>query len=634
MSNLALEVLKKYWQYDSFRSMQAEIIQSILSGKDTLALLPTGGGKSICFQVPAMCSEGICIVITPLIALMKDQVYQLKKRGIAAQAIFSGMSKTEIDYALDNCIYGKIKFLYVSPERLDTELFIARVKKMNVNLLAIDEAHCISHWGYDFRPSYLHIAALRQYIPDTPVIALTASATTQVIADIQEKLLFTQKNVFKKSFFRSNLSYVVYEEHNKNERLLKILSKIKGSIIIYLRNRKWVEKTSLYLQQNGYSATYYHAGVSIEERSKRQENWIQNKTQIMVATNAFGMGIDKPDVRLVVHLGLPESLEEYYQEAGRAGRDEKQSYAVILFDNKDIEELGNKKSNYNVTIDEIKRVYFALCNFLEIAVHSGADHNYPFDLTTFIKTFNLDLFKTLRILKIIEQEEYILFNENWNVPAKFKVIVQSQELYAYQVGHKEMDKFIKVLLRAFPHLYINYTKLNFTELANYTGLSKEEIHKKFSTLASNNLIDYIPKTDLPMVTFLKNRFHDNDLIFDKNFIEWQQKNYNNRIAGVLEYIENDSHCRNKILLEYYNEIYKDKCGKCDICIKQKNSHDIFEKKSEIIDSLKQKFQNKSFSKAEALYDVSKLNEGLVLEVLRELCDEYVLLKNGEKYIWA
>lgn len=634
MSISPLEILKKYWHYDSFRSMQGEIINSILAGNDTLALLPTGGGKSICFQVPALCLEGICVVITPLIALMKDQVYQLKKRGIQAQAIFSGMSKTEIDYALDNCIYGKIKFLYVSPERLLTEIFIERIKKMNVNLLAIDEAHCISHWGYDFRPSYLHIAELRQYLPDVPVMALTASATSKVIYDIQEKLLFQNKNVFKKSFYRSNLSYIVYEEHNKNERLLKIISKIKGSIIIYLRNRRLVEKTCLFLQQNRYSASYYHAGISMEERSQRQENWIQNKTQIMVATNAFGMGIDKPDVRLVVHLGLPESLEEYYQEAGRGGRDEKLSYAVILYDTKDIEELENKKNNYNVTIDEIKRVYIALCNFLEVAVYSGANHNFPFDLTTFIKTFNLDLFKTLRILKIIEQEEYILFNENWNVPARFKCIIEPQEIYAFQVSNKNMDKFIKVLLRAFPHLYMNYTKINFTELSNYTGLTKDEIHKNFCILASHHLIDYIPKSELPLVTFLKNRFHENELIFDKKFIEWQQENFNTRIAGVIDYITNKSKCRNKILLEYYNEVYDARCGKCDVCIREKNNHDIFEKKSEIIESLKIKFQNKSFSKNEALYDVSKLNEELVLEVLRELCDEYILLKKGDKYIWA
>ena len=414
------EILKQYWKHDTFRPMQEDIIQSVLLGHDTLALLPTGGGKSVCFQVPAMAKEGICIVISPLIALMKDQVENLKAKGIEAIAIVSGMGKREVDIALDNCIYGPIKFLYLSPERLLSDLVRERIKYMNVNLIAVDEAHCISQWGYDFRPSYLHVANLRELHPQVPVLALTATATAEVREDIQEKLLFKNQLVFQKSFERKNISYVVQHTENKFRKMLDIAHGVKGSGIVYVRSRKECAEIAKFYTDNKITADYYHAGLSSDERSKRQESWKTNKTQIIVATNAFGMGIDKPDVRFVIHKDMPESLEAYYQEAGRAGRDEHRAYAVLLYNHPD--RLRQEKMfmlNFP-TVDEIKLVYHQLANYYQLAYEAGEGLNFDLDLGDFCSRFKLEPIKTLNALKFLEQDEYLAFNESVFLPSRLR----------------------------------------------------------------------------------------------------------------------------------------------------------------------------------------------------------------------
>ncbi|MEM1137932.1 MAG: ATP-dependent DNA helicase RecQ, partial [Bacteroidota bacterium] len=444
------KILYQYWKYTTFRSLQEEIIQAVLAGKDTLALLPTGGGKSICFQVPALAKEGVCIVISPLIALMKDQVYQLNTRGIEAKAIYAGMSQREIDITLDNAIYGNIKFLYVSPERLKTEIFITRAAKMNISLLAIDEAHCISQWGYDFRPPYLELMQFRELIPNVPCIALTATATEVVKNDIQDKLGFDQNaGFFQKSFARENLSYSVYYEEDKEKRMLEILSKVAGSAIVYVRSRKRTKHFADFLRARKISASFYHAGLSNEERARRQDDWINNRTRVIVATNAFGMGIDKPDVRIVIHLDLPDNLEAYYQEAGRAGRDERKAFAVLLYNHNDIKQLKENIEISHPSIDKLKKVYQAVANYLKIAVGSGYLESYDFDLDDFVNTFKLPYLETYHALKKLEEQDFIQFNESFYAPSRLTIALSHDKLYEFQVANKEADKLIKILLRVY-----------------------------------------------------------------------------------------------------------------------------------------------------------------------------------------
>ena len=443
------EILKNYWGYDQFRPLQEEIIQSVLEGKDTLALLPTGGGKSICFQVPAMALEGICIVISPLIALMKDQVENLNKRGILAMAIFSGMGKREIDIALDNCVYGPVKFLYLSPERLLTDLVKERIKYMKVNLLAVDEAHCVSQWGYDFRPPYLQIASIREFHPNVPILALTASATNEVSLDIIEKLAFKNHQIFRKSFERLNLSYSVLNQENKLQKLIDVCNGVKGCGIVYVKTRRDTVEIAKFLNQHQIPAQYYHAGLNLEERSQKQNYWINNEIRVMVATNAFGMGIDKPDVRFVVHYEIPESLEAYYQEAGRAGRDEKKAYAVILYQERDRLVFEKRFIQNFPDLSFIKQVYHYLCNYLQIPFEAGQGITYNFDLAVFCTKFQIDVLSTISAIKFLEDAMYFVLSENALLPSRLQFIVNGDDLYKFQVENSKFDGFIKSVLRLY-----------------------------------------------------------------------------------------------------------------------------------------------------------------------------------------
>jgi len=519
------EVLKKYWGFDEFRPLQEEIIQSVLDKQDTLALLPTGGGKSLCFQVPAMCMEGVCIVVSPLIALMKDQVYNLKKRGIPAVAIYSGMNYKQIDIELDNAVYGQTKLLYMSPERLQSELAIKRISLMNVSMIAVDEAHCISQWGYDFRPSYLNVADIREIHPDVPVIALTATATPDVVDDIQEKLLFKKEQVFQKSFARDNLAYVVLPEEKKLERLVSILQKTKGSGVVYVRNRRKTKEIAAYLHHNRISADFYHAGLSSEERSKKQENWIDNKTRIIVSTNAFGMGIDKADVRVVVHMDLPDSLEAYFQEAGRGGRDGKKSFAILLYQVEDKFKLeGTYKTSFP-PIKEIKRVYQALGSYFQLAVGGGIGRSFDFEIVKFSKTYSLELFSTFAALKILQEAGWIVLTDAIFIPATFKILVSKNELYTYQIEHRKLDKIIKTMLRAHHGAFMDYVHIRESPIANFLKIPVSEFKKSLGKLQQDHIIDYIPAKDKPQLIFTKERVDVDVLTIDKELFEFRKKSY-------------------------------------------------------------------------------------------------------------
>jgi ATP-dependent DNA helicase RecQ len=572
------EILKKYWQYDRFRPLQEDIIRAVLAKKDVLALLPTGGGKSVCFQVPAIAMEGICLVISPLIALMKDQVEQLQGRDIQAKAVFSGMTPREIDIALDNCAYGKIKFLYVSPERLKTAIFKERVKKMNVCLLAIDEAHCISQWGYDFRPPYLEIAEFRKSLPQVPCIALTATATKEVRLDIQEKLRFNKDNavVFQKSFARNNLSYSCLYEEDKEKRLLKILQNVEGTSVVYVQNRKRTKSVAAFLQKNGINADFYHAGLTNEERNTRQENWIKNRTRVIIATNAFGMGIDKPDVRSVVHLGLTNSLEAYYQEAGRAGRDEKKAYTVLLYNQADINDLEERTAQIFPTIDLIRNVYQRLANYYKIAVGSGEMLNYDFEIDEFIKSFPKTEKNTISYLSVyyaikeLENQGFIQLNEAVTKSSEIVFLVDNTKLYEFQIANANLDVFIKTLLRMYGgEMFNHYTKISENQLVKKLNVDMQTIENQLLFLQKSNVIDYSPQKDKPQLTFLTPRYNAPDLPFDLKSYQTRQEREKIKIKSVVHYVKHEKRCRTQLLLEYFNEITDKICGVCDNCLNNK-----------------------------------------------------------------
>ncbi|WP_246581429.1 RecQ family ATP-dependent DNA helicase [Echinicola shivajiensis] len=568
----ALSVLKKVFGYDDFRPMQQEIVLSVANGKDTLALLPTGGGKSICFQVPALMQEGICIVVSPLIALMKDQVDNLRQRGILAAAIYSGMRKREIDTTLDNCIYGNYKFLYVSPERLRTDLFIERFKKMNVSLVAIDEAHCISQWGYDFRPPYLEIAKLREYQPDVPFIALTASATPKVREDIIGKLGLRSPGLFVKSFARKNLSYSVRKVENKLEKAIEILKRVNGSAIVYVRSRKGCKELAVALYQLGISATYYHAGLDKETREVRQLDWKNNKIRVMVATNAFGMGIDKPDVRLVIHVDMPENLENYYQEAGRAGRDEWKAFAVILYHDRDLELLQERAEQAYPPIDFIKRVYQSLANYYRIAVGSSLMVSYDFDITAFTNIYNLDVLLTYHALKILQEEGMVELNEGFYSASSFHFLVDQKELYGYQIAQASLDPVIKVLLRMHGgELFTEYIKIHEEKIASILNMPEGHVVKLLERIENLGIGAYNKKKDKPQVTFLTPRFDAGRLPLNVKRIAERRENSVSKAKSMVQYIENGVLCRTLQILSYFGEEKDEPCGICDVCLENKKS---------------------------------------------------------------
>lgn len=559
------QILVRHWGYPDFRPLQLDIIRSVAEGKDTLGLMPTGGGKSITFQVFALSKPGICIVVTPLIALMKDQVENLNRKGIKALAVHSGMSQREIKLTLDNAVWGDYKFLYVSPERLNSERFLERLRQMDINLLTVDEAHCISQWGYDFRPSYLGIAEVRKSLPDIPVLALTATATPKVADDIQEKLSFKEKNLLNISFERENLSYLVRHVEDKNGYLLKSLQKVKGSGVIYVRSRKATREISDELRKNRISADYYHAGLSNLVRSTRQDNWLKGNTRVIVATNAFGMGIDKPDVRFVIHIDAPDSLEAYYQEAGRAGRDGKKSAAVLLFNNADKVKLRKHVSTAFPEIANIKRIYESLCNYLQIASGFGKGRTYEFSLQGFAQMFKFQQSMVYNSLKILQRQGYLEFTEEVDNPSRIAFVVSRDELYKFQVANAAFDDFIKLILRSYTGLFTGYVSVDEDLLAKRAGIEREVVYNYLKHLRKSNVIDYVPQSRSPFVFFTKERIPTDRMKISKENYEDRKEDYAERIEAVLHYAMSSDTCRSQILLSYFGEDDSAPCGTCDVC---------------------------------------------------------------------
>jgi ATP-dependent DNA helicase RecQ len=596
------EILKQYWCYDTFRPLQEEIITAVLNGKDTLALLPTGGGKSVCFQVPAMAKDGLCLVVSPLIALMKDQVENLKRKGIPALAVYSGMSFIEVKKTLQNAAYGNYKFLYVSPERLETNLFLEYLPAMNINLMAVDEAHCVSQWGYDFRPPYLRIANLREMLPNVPVLALTASATKIVQDDICEKLLpphlpkkgFEQyenlkktisKNyrgwqIFQQSFERPNLSYSVFNVASKQNKLLEILKNVPGTAIVYCKSRKHTKEIADLLLMNKISADYYHAGLNNEERSRKQESWIQNKTRVIACTNAFGMGIDKPDVKVVVHYDVPDCLENYYQEAGRAGRDGKKAYAVLLYSNKELEDLQQQCDIRFPREAEIKKIYTALMNHLQIAAGSGEGNNYDFDIAAFTTAFKLNILNTTYAIKVLEQEGIISFNEIIFKPSTVLMAANRDDINEFEKMHPGLEPMIKGLLRSYEGIFDFPATVYESQLAKFVKKDTGTVKKELKVLNDYGIIYYTPQKDKPQITLLQNRMYADS--YSVNMINYSERkrNFELRVAAIINYIKSTTGCRAKIIAAYFNATAANDCGICDNCINQKTidiSKEEFEK---------------------------------------------------------
>lgn len=552
--------------------MQEDIIQSVLAGKDTLALLPTGGGKSICFQVPALAKPGICLVISPLIALMKDQVEQLQKRNIPAVAIHSGLNKHEIDIILDNCVFGQVKFLYLSPERLQTDIFRERVKRMSVTLLAVDEAHCISAWGYDFRPAYLQIASLRELLPAVPLIALTATATEVVKRDIQEKLLFTNGQVFQQSFARANLSYSCLATEDKSGRLLGILQNVPGSAIVYVRSRRQTVETAKWLQARKISAGVYHAGLSFAQRNQAQQQWIENKTRVIIATNAFGMGIDKPDVRLVVHLDLPETLEAYYQEAGRAGRDGRYAYATVLLGPADTADLRTKVTEAHPPVETLKRVYQALANYYQLAVGSGELSAFDFRIDDFTRTYKLKALEVHHAIRKLETEGLLQLNEAFYSPSKAFFAVNHEEMYKFQVAHPEFDALLKTLLRIYGgNLYTSFVKVSERQVAEYLRTTEAAVRKSLEYLHQRSIVEYEPQHEAPQLLFTTPRYDAASLPLDQKKLNHFRKTAIQKAEAVTHYLLTTNQCRTQLLLAYFGEITDENCRVCDYCLARKKA---------------------------------------------------------------
>ncbi len=612
--------------------MQEEIIQSVLDKQDTLALLPTGGGKSICFQIPSLCMDGITVVISPLIALMKDQVDNLKKRNIKAEAIYSGMPYREIDRIFDNCIFGDVKLLYISPERLTTDLAMERIRRMNLNFVAIDEAHCISQWGYDFRPAYLTIAEIRETLPNVHFIALTATATQEVVEDIQTKLEFRNGQVFQKSFSRSNLAYVVLEEENKEAKLVDIVTKVKGSGVVYVRNRRKTKQIAHILQKNNISADYYHAGLKSVDRNRKQADWIDDKIRIMVSTNAFGMGIDKSDVRTVVHLDLPDSLEAYFQEAGRGGRDEQKAFAVLLYNQLDRKNLEKSTEKSFPPIKEIKRVYQALGSYFQLAVGGGMGETFDFDIMEFIQKYSFDILTTYNALKILEQSGWLTVSESIFIPPSLKIIVRKDELYDYQLRNKKMDVLVKAILRSTHGSFNDFVNINERQLCNVLKISRTDLRNGFKVLQQDGMIAYRPMKDKPQMTLLEERVDAHNLTIDQELYAFRKKRHQFRIQKAIEYAE-ERVCRSKQLLLYFGEKSRD-CGVCDVCLKHKSeilSEEDYQRYKTKIQLL---LKREKLTINEVVDSFGAKRQGKVTQTLEYLLDEEILQLEDDKLIWS
>ncbi|HXH18453.1 MAG TPA: ATP-dependent DNA helicase RecQ [Chitinophagales bacterium] len=628
-----IEVLSRYWGFHAFRPLQEDIINSILQGNDTLALLPTGGGKSVCYQVPAMMKEGICIVISPLIALMKDQVAGLRKRKIKAIAIYSGMKKREIDMLLDNCVHGAYKFLYLSPERLATDIVKARIEQMPVNLLAVDEAHCISQWGYDFRPPYLKIAEIRPLLKDVPVLALTATATAEVKNDICEKLEFRNKKIFQSSFERKNIAYVVRYEENKLHKLVTIFERIPGCGIVYVRNRKHTKEISDFLRKNRIAADYYHAGLDLSERNIKQEKWIAGETRVMVCTNAFGMGIDKPDVRCVVHVDLPENIEMYYQESGRAGRDGRKSFAVLLYNLSDKSETEKRIRSSFPSLKEIENIYTALGNYFQIAVGAGKGESYDFDIAAFSKTYNFEILKVHHALRLLEQQGLLAVSDAVFTSARIQIIVKKDELYKFQVANAGSDHIVKFLLRTHSGLFDEMVNVNEAEIAKRLKIDKQEVVRTLELLDHLHIAVYEKQNDKPQLTLLEAREDTRYLRLDAEFIEKRRKHYEHNLLSMLAYAMNKNRCRSQFVLDYFGETDNYRCGICDICLERNKIGMTDIEFDAVADEIKKQFSAEDKNLDSIVRNIRNFSEQKVLNVLRWLMDSGQIVQVGNQLRW-
>ena len=618
---LAHTVLKQHWGYDSFRPLQEDIIMSVLEGRDTLALLPTGGGKSICFQVPALVKGGLCIVISPLIALMKDQVEHLRDRGIKAGAIYSGMRTSEIQATIDNCLFDpEYRFLYVSPERLQTESFKINFERMPVSMIAVDEAHCISQWGYDFRPPYLEIAKIRKVFPQVPVLALTATATPEVVKDIQLRLEFKTENVFQKSFKRSNLTYFVVNEEDKNSRMLRIMNRYPGSGIVYVRNRKKTAETAEFLRNNGISADHYHAGLDPRERDRKQQSWMKGETRVMVSTNAFGMGIDKPDVRFVVHIDLPDTLEAYFQEAGRAGRDEKPAVAILLYDNYDIAQL---KRNFTFTfpeLDRVREVYRELCQSHHIELGTGEGKVFPFSMEEHARAVQMNATQYFNALKLLNHIGVILVSEHLREKSELQIKITGDQLMRYYQERPEHEPLITTILRSYSGVFTQFVNIDERLLASRLDISEGTVIEQLKLLRSEKILAYQPQSNIPLIVFLKDRIDEKYLYFDKKIYDFRKEKAAERLEAVENYVRCDNVCRSQLLLQYFGEWDSTPCGECDVC-RRNPIHRVRNKDFEVISKEIQNLQQQGKTPKEILSDLSKNHEEpQIVSVMRWLAD--------------
>lgn len=566
------EILKQYWNYDNFRGIQEEIIESIGKGHDTLGLMPTGGGKSITFQVPALAQPGLCLVITPLIALMKDQVRNLRDRGIKALAVYSGMTREEIVVALENCIFGDYKFLYISPERLDTDVFRAKLRNMKINMITVDESHCISQWGYDFRPAYLKISEIRELLPTVPVLALTATATPEVVKDIQTKLGFREDSrIFRMSFERKNLAYIVRNTESKQEELLHILNSVSGSAIVYTRNRKRTREVAELLVNNEITATFYHAGLNNDVKDQRQRSWLSGESRVMVATNAFGMGIDKPDVRLVIHVDLPDSPEAYFQEAGRAGRDGQKAYAVLLYAKSDKATLSKRITDTFPDKEYIRKVYEDVNYYFQMAMGDGLGCTFAFNLDEFCRNFKHFPVQADSALKILTRAGYLEYTDEQDNASRILFTIHRDELYKLRETDPETEKLINVILRSYTGLFTDYAYINEDSLAIRSGLTRQRIYEILLMLTRRHILHYIPRKKTPYIIYTRERQEAGRLAITRDIYEERKESYITRIKAMTEYATAEDKCRSRMLLRYFGEKNEHNCGLCDVCLSKHHS---------------------------------------------------------------